>query len=127
MENEVKTYEEIYKSALEKLKLSQDDIEDYRPASETYNPRLIGIIPGAIIIWLKSGEQIIYIDVDKRVAEEEKFLKVLEMHKSAGSNAIAVMVSLYIQEHGPFSNEVGEKVRRLMYEVLEREKEKGDE
>ena len=125
MEKEVKTYEDIYKSALEKLKLSQDDIEDYRPASESYNPRLLGTIPGAIIIWLKSGEQIIYIDVNKRVSEEEKFLKILQMHKNAGSNAIAVMVSLYVQEHGPFSNEVGEKVRKLMEEVMEREN--GDE
>lgn len=122
MENEVKTYEDIYKSALEKLKLSEDDIEDYRPASEAYNPRLLGTIPGAIIIWLKSGEQIIYIDTNKRVSEEEKFLKILQMHKNAGSNAIAVMVSLYIQEHGPFSNEVGEKVRQVMYKALEREK-----
>lgn len=127
MENEVKTYENIYKSALEKLKLSEDDIEDYRPASEAYNPRLLGTIPGAIIIWLKSGEQIIYIDTNKRVSEEEKFLKVLQMHKNAGSNAIAVMVSLYVQKHGPFSNEVGEKVRQVMYEALEREKENGDE
>lgn len=127
MENEVKTYEDIYKSALEKLKLSEDDIEDYRPASEAYNPRLLGTIPGAIIIWLKSGEQIIYIDVNKRVSEEEKFLKVLQMSKNASSNAIAVMVSLYVQEHGPFSNVVGEKVRQVMYEALEREKENGDE
>lgn len=127
MENEVKTYEDIYISALEKLKLSQDDIEDYRPASEAYNPRLLGTIPGAIIIWLKSGEQIIYIDTNKRVSEEENFLKLLQMQKNASSNAIAVMVSLYVQEHGPFSNEVGEKVRQVMYEVLEREKENGDE
>lgn len=125
MENKVKTYEDIYKSALEKLKLSQDDIEDYRPASEDYNPRLLGTIPGAIIIWLKSGEQIIYIDTNKRMSEEEKFLKVLQMHKNAGSNAIAVMVSLYVQQHGPFSNEVGEKVRQVMWEALEREN--GDE
>lgn len=125
MENEVKTFEDIYESALEKLKLSEDDIEDYKPASEDYNPRLLGTIPGAIIIWLKSGEQIIYIDTNKRVSEEEKFLKVLQMYKNAGSNAIAVMVSLYVQEHGPFSNVVGEKVRQIMWEALEREN--GDE
>lgn len=125
MENEVKTYEDIYKSALEKLKLSQDDIEDYRPASEAYNPRLLGTIPGAIIIWLKSGEQIIYIDTNKRVGEEEKFLKALQKHKNASSNTIAMMAQLYIREHGPFSNEVGEKVRQVMWEALEREN--GDE
>lgn len=125
MENEVETYEDIYKSALEKLKLSEDDIEDYRPASEDYNPRLLGTIPGAIIIWLKSGEQIIYIDTNKRMSEEEKFLKMLQMHKNAGSNAIAVMVSLYVQQHGPFTDVVGEKVRQVMYAALEREN--GDE
>ena len=56
------TYNEIYKSAIKNLSIDVQNIEDYRPASPLFIPELKEQIPNAIIIWLKSGEKIIYIE-----------------------------------------------------------------
>lgn len=56
------TYGEIYNKALCKLCLTCDEVEDYRPAVELYIPELKSEIPNAIIIWLKAGEKVIFID-----------------------------------------------------------------
>lgn len=55
-------YSDIYRQALCELHLTGNDVEDYRPADPLFIPELKQPIPGAIILWLKSGEKIIYFD-----------------------------------------------------------------
>lgn len=56
------TYEEIYNKALCKLCLECKEVEDYRPASKLFIPELKRDIPNAIIIWLKDGSKLIYME-----------------------------------------------------------------
>lgn len=56
------TYEELYEKALCKLSLKCSDVEDYRPCSEMFISELKRQIPNAIIIWLRTGEKVIFID-----------------------------------------------------------------
>lgn len=59
------TYYEIYKAAIKNLSLNDDIVDDYRPASPFFITELKEQIPNAIIIWLKSGKKIIYIENNK--------------------------------------------------------------
>lgn len=56
------TYGEIYNEALWRLCLDHEEVEDYRPASKLFIPELERDIPNAIIIWLKDGSKVIYIE-----------------------------------------------------------------
>ena len=56
------TYGEIYNKALCKLCLTYDEVADYRPASKLHIPELERDIPNAIIIWLKDGSKLIYVE-----------------------------------------------------------------
>lgn len=56
------TYEELYNKAVEMLNLDENMISDYRPASPLFISQLQYQIPNSIIIWLNTGEQIIFID-----------------------------------------------------------------
>ena len=56
------TYEELYNKAIKTLNLDKDIVDDYRPASPLFIEQLIYQIPNAIIIWLKTGDQIVFID-----------------------------------------------------------------
>lgn len=56
------TYGELYNKAIKTLNLDEDIISDYRPASPLFLCHLQHQIPNAIIIWLNTGEQIIFID-----------------------------------------------------------------
>lgn len=56
------TYGELYEKALCKLCLEHSEVEDYRPCSEMFISELSRQIPNAIIIWLKTGEKVIFID-----------------------------------------------------------------
>ena len=56
------TYEELYDKAVKTLNLDKDIIDDWRPASPLFIKQLVYQIPNAIIIWLKTGEQIVFID-----------------------------------------------------------------
>ena len=56
------TYGELFDKAIKTLNLDKDIIEDYRPASPMFIDQLSSQIPSAIIIWLKTGDQIIFID-----------------------------------------------------------------
>ena len=62
------TFKDLYDIALCKLGLPPDAIDDYRPVCEIYVEQLKEPIPNAIMLWLKTGEQIIFIDK----AEQEK-------------------------------------------------------
>lgn len=62
------TYSEIYEKALNTLNLNQTDIEDYRPACELEQIKCA--IPGAIIIWLKTGDKVIFID---KIGKEKRW------------------------------------------------------
>ena len=56
------TYAELFNKAVKALNLDESKINDWRPADAGY---LYGIqvhIPNAIIIWLNTGERIIFID-----------------------------------------------------------------
>ena len=64
------TYKELYSTAICKLCLDQSEIDDYRPASELFIKELKTQIPNAIVIWLKTGEKVIYIDKADRSKEE---------------------------------------------------------
>jgi hypothetical protein len=109
------TYSELYKRAIKKLNLKQEDIEDYRPAAELYIDQITGTIPDAIIIWLKSGEQIVYIE--PRAVREKKFLEILEGVKGfSNKNTLAILTEAFVQENGPFTIETGEKVRKILEE-----------
>jgi hypothetical protein len=59
------TYEEIYDAALCRLHLEPSEVSDYRPASHMYINQIKEIIPNGIIIWLKSGESIIFVEKEK--------------------------------------------------------------
>ena len=112
------TYSELYERAIKKLNLKQEDIEDYRPAAELYIEQVTGTIPDAIIIWLKSGEQIVYIE--PKIVREKKFLEFFEyMSELSDKNGLALMIESYVQKYGPFTNEVGEKVIMLLEEKSE--------
>ena len=107
------TYSELYERAIKKLNLKQEDIEDDRPAAELYIEQVTGTIPDAIIIWLKSGEQIVYIE--PKIVREKKFLEFFEyMSELSDKNGLALMIESYVQKYGPFTDAVGEKVRMLL-------------
>lgn len=112
------TYSELYERAIKKLNLKQEDIEDYRPAAELYIEQVTGTIPDAIIIWLKSGEQIVYIE--PKIVREKIFLEILEGVKGySNENILAILIESFVQENGPFTLEVGEKVRKIIEEKKE--------
>lgn len=56
----MKTYEDIYNEFCGKF--PHAGAEDYRPAVEMYVPQLSKGIPNAIIVWLKDGTKVIYIE-----------------------------------------------------------------
>lgn len=60
------TYREIYKEFLDETKINPKKVEDYRNCCETYG---YPFIPYAIIVWLKSGGELIYIS--KKAESEE--------------------------------------------------------
>lgn len=64
------TYGEIYNKALCKLCLTRKEVADYRPASKLFIPELERDITNAIIIWLKDGGKLIYIEPHE--SEENK-------------------------------------------------------
>lgn len=64
------TYGEIYNKALCKLCLTRKEVADYRPASKLFIPELERDITNAIIIWLKDGGKLIYIEPHE--SEKEK-------------------------------------------------------
>lgn len=116
------TYSEIYDKAIKKLNLKQEDIEDYRPAAQLYIEQVNGTIPNGIIIWLKSGERIIYIEPETKTSESEEdiFVQLLETYKHVVSSGwITFMVERYVQINGPFSLKNGEKVRKILMESSE--------
>lgn len=52
---------------------------------------------------------------DPKVEREKKFLEFFEYMSELSDRAnLALMIQAYIQKHGPFSNEVGEKVRMIL-------------
>ena len=112
------TYSELYERAIIKLNLKQEDIEDYRPAAELYIDQVTGTIPDAIIIWLKSGEQIVYIE--PKIVREKKFLEILKGVKGfSDKNTLAILIESFVQENGPFTFEIGEKVRKIIEDKIE--------
>lgn len=55
------TYGELYNYALNELGITENDVADYRPAAKLFIPELEAEqIENAIIIWLKSGDRIVY-------------------------------------------------------------------
>lgn len=58
------TYNNLYEKALRELNLNVNEIDDYRPADPLYIPELKQLILAGIIIWMKNGTKIIYIDSD---------------------------------------------------------------
>ncbi len=56
------TYEELFNKAIKVLNLDESKISDWRSADSIYLYGIRDHIPNAIIIWLKTGEQIIFID-----------------------------------------------------------------
>lgn len=58
----MKKYSDLYSDAIKRLRLRAEDVNDYRPAIKLYMPEIKDGIPNAIIIWLKTGEKIIFID-----------------------------------------------------------------
>lgn len=52
------TYGDIYNQFLKDTKINRCEIEDYRPTSSMFG---VPYIPNAILVWLKSGNKIIYI------------------------------------------------------------------
>lgn len=52
------TYGEIYNQFLKDTKINKYEIEDYRPTDSLFG---VPYIPNAILVWLKSGNKIIYI------------------------------------------------------------------
>ena len=56
------TYDKLYNKALCTLCLTPSEVEDYRPACGMHIPEITGTIPNAIIIWLKTGERVVFID-----------------------------------------------------------------
>lgn len=60
------TINDIYQEAIKELHLKYEEVEDFRPASPLYITELSKQIPAGIIIWLKSGNKLIYIcDINK--------------------------------------------------------------
>lgn len=78
------TYEELYNKALCKLCLETSEVEDYRPACEMHIPEIKGGIPNAIIIWLKTGEKIVFIDKERQMQIHE--LKIAPRYFEAVEN-----------------------------------------
>lgn len=56
------TYKEIYNSFFEKTNIDRSLIVNYRPCCEMYD---VPNISNAILIWLRSGEKIIFIAKEK--------------------------------------------------------------
>lgn len=56
------TYGELYDKAIKTLNLDESIVNDYRPASQLFVDQIMCQIPNAIIIWLNTGEKIIFID-----------------------------------------------------------------
>lgn len=52
------TYKEIYNRFFETTSIDRSLIEDYRPCCELFD---VPNIPNAIVLWLRSGEKIIFI------------------------------------------------------------------
>lgn len=52
------TYEEVYKLFYEKTNISPSLVSDYRPCCEMFG---VSNIANAIVVWLESGEKIIFI------------------------------------------------------------------
>ena len=55
------TFNDIYEEAVKELHLKYEEVEDFRPASPLYVTELNKQIPAGIIIWLKSGNKVIYV------------------------------------------------------------------
>lgn len=63
------------------------------------------------------GESILF---EPKVEREKKFLEFFEyMSELSDKNNLALMIQSYIQKYGPFTNEVGEKVRMILEEKSE--------
>lgn len=61
------TYGELYQKAINRLSIPEEAINDWRPAGTLFIPELKEDMTNAIIIWLKSGESVIFIDdVDQK-------------------------------------------------------------
>lgn len=57
---------------------------------------------------------------EPKVEREKKFLEFFEyMSKLGDKNNLALMIQSYTQKYGPFTNEVGEKVRMILEEKSE--------
>lgn len=56
------TYNEMYNSFFEKTNIDRSLIVNYRPCCEMYD---VPNISNAILIWLRSGEKIIFIAKEK--------------------------------------------------------------
>ena len=61
------TYNELCYHAIKTLSIDNQLFEDFRPASPLFVPELKEQIPNAIIIWLKSGQKIIYIEKGENI------------------------------------------------------------
>ena len=55
------TFNDIYEEAVKELHLKYEEIENFRPASPLHITELNKQIPAGIIIWLKSGNKVIYV------------------------------------------------------------------
>ena len=60
----MRTYGDIYDKALNVLNLDVSNVEDYRPADPMFIPQLMRGISMGIIIWLKTGEKVVFIDCE---------------------------------------------------------------
>ena len=60
-EDKEMTFDDIYEEALKELHLKYEEVSDFRPALPLYISELKKQIPGGIIIWLKSGNKVIYV------------------------------------------------------------------
>lgn len=56
----MKTYRDIYDEF--RNKFPNVEVEDYRPADPMYIPQLLRGIDYAILVWLKDGSKVIYIN-----------------------------------------------------------------
>ena len=59
------TYGDIYDAALYRLHLEPSEVSGYRLAAHMYIDQIKEIIPNGIIIWLKSGKSIIFVEKEK--------------------------------------------------------------
>lgn len=56
------TYKELYDQFFETTNIDRSLIDDYRPCCELFD---VPNIPNAIVLWLRSGEKIIFIANEK--------------------------------------------------------------